>query len=139
MQLDCQFCLLYVAYIRWIFSFINLSQELGRCEDDLSTYKSMREQGASPQLEADIKRLERAIEILSQDKLCYEAQILRVRLICTTMDLGVILFDFGLILRLLIAQEFISMHNSILFCSLLDALLYVISFVPKLSNKSKFS
>lgn len=53
-------------------------QELARCEEDLSSFKAMREQGASPQLEADIKRLEKVTEILSQDRLCYEAQILRV-------------------------------------------------------------
>jgi len=40
----------------------------------------MRDQGgASPQLEQDIKKLEKAVEILSQERLCYEAQILRVR------------------------------------------------------------
>ena len=53
---------------------------MARYEDDLSTYRDMRDQGgASPQLEQDIKKLEKAVEILSQERLCYEAQILRVR------------------------------------------------------------
>ena len=39
----------------------------------------MRDQGGgSPQLEQDINRLEKIVEILTQDKFCYEAQILRV-------------------------------------------------------------
>ncbi|OAY80595.1 putative ubiquitin conjugation factor E4 [Ananas comosus] len=56
---------------------LDFRQELARYEEELSTCKAMRDQGASPQLEEDIKRLEKVIEILSQDKLCYEAQILR--------------------------------------------------------------
>jgi ubiquitin conjugation factor E4 B len=36
-------------------------------------------QGQSPsQLELDITRLEKELELYSQEKLCYEAQILRV-------------------------------------------------------------
>ncbi|XP_010904932.1 probable ubiquitin conjugation factor E4 [Elaeis guineensis] len=68
---------LNLGLMKALSDFKHLAQELARCEEDLSTYKAMRDQGASPQLEADIKRLEKAIEILSQDKLCYEAQILR--------------------------------------------------------------
>ncbi|WOL01706.1 putative ubiquitin conjugation factor E4 [Canna indica] len=60
-----------------ISDFKDLVQELGRWQEDLSTLKAMREQGASPQLEVDIKRLEKAIEKLSQDKLCFEAQVPR--------------------------------------------------------------
>lgn len=41
----------------------------------------MRDQGGSPQLEEDIKRLEKEIEMYSQEKLCYEAQVLRVCLV----------------------------------------------------------
>lgn len=47
-------------------------------EEDLETYRGMRGQGASPQLEEDIKRLEKEIEMYSQERLCIEAQILRV-------------------------------------------------------------
>ncbi|KAG6523946.1 probable ubiquitin conjugation factor E4 isoform X1 [Zingiber officinale] len=68
---------LNLGLMKAISDFKHLAQTLGRYEEELSTFKAMREQGASPQLEADIKRLEKAIEILSQDKLCYEAQLLR--------------------------------------------------------------
>ncbi|KAF8399550.1 hypothetical protein HHK36_015417 [Tetracentron sinense] len=47
------------------------------CEDTLSTFKAMQGQAPSPQLELDIARLEKEIELYSQEKLCYEAQILR--------------------------------------------------------------
>lgn len=40
----------------------------------------MLEQAPTRQLELDIARLEKEIESFSQEKLCYEAQILRVRL-----------------------------------------------------------
>lgn len=54
-------------------------QQLARFEDDLESNRAMRDQGGgSPQLEQDITRLEKIVEILSQDKFCYEAQILRV-------------------------------------------------------------
>lgn len=55
-------------------------QDLSRCEDSLSTLKDMQAQSSSPQLELDIARLEKEIELYSQEKLCYEAQILRVGL-----------------------------------------------------------
>lgn len=38
----------------------------------------MQGQAPSPELEADIARFEKEIELYSQEKLCYEAQILRV-------------------------------------------------------------
>lgn len=38
----------------------------------------MKGQASSPELEVDIARLEKEIELYSQEKLCYEAQILRV-------------------------------------------------------------
>lgn len=41
----------------------------------------MQEQSPSPQLELDISRLEKEMELYSQEKLCYEAQILRVGLL----------------------------------------------------------
>jgi len=39
----------------------------------------MQEQTPTPALVRDISRLEKEIEFYSQEKLCYEAQILRVR------------------------------------------------------------
>nr|CAD1822631.1 unnamed protein product [Ananas comosus var. bracteatus] len=68
---------LNLGLMKALSDFKHLVQELARYEEELSTCKAMRDQGASPQLEEDIKRLEKVIEILSQDKLCYEAQILR--------------------------------------------------------------
>lgn len=68
---------LNLGLMKALSDYKHLAQELARFEEDLSSYQAMRDQGASPQLEADIKRLEREIEILSQEKLCYEAQILR--------------------------------------------------------------
>ena len=38
----------------------------------------MQGQGPAPQLEMDVARLEKEIELYSQEKLCFEAQILRV-------------------------------------------------------------
>lgn len=57
-------------------------QDISRCEDTLSTFKAMVGQAPSPQLQQDISRLEKEVELYSQEKLCYEAQILRV---CTFM------------------------------------------------------
>ncbi|KAJ0973827.1 hypothetical protein J5N97_015792 [Dioscorea zingiberensis] len=57
--------------------FKHLVQDLSRCEEDLSNLKAMRDQGGTPQLEEDIKRLENEIEMYSQEKFCYEAQVLR--------------------------------------------------------------
>jgi len=38
----------------------------------------MQERAPTPQAELDINRLEKEMELYSQEKLCYEAQILRV-------------------------------------------------------------
>ena len=51
-----------------------------RREDTLSTLKAMQEQTPTPALERDISRLEKEIELYSQEKLCYEAHILRIEL-----------------------------------------------------------
>ncbi|KAL2337491.1 hypothetical protein Fmac_011937 [Flemingia macrophylla] len=51
--------------------------EKTKCEDALSTLKAMQERSPTRQVEMDIKRLEKEMETSSQDKLCYEAQILR--------------------------------------------------------------
>lgn len=41
----------------------------------------MQGQAPSPQVDVEIARLEKEIELYSQEKLCYEAQILRVSLL----------------------------------------------------------
>lgn len=38
----------------------------------------MQERSPTPQADLDINRLEKELELYSQEKLCYEAQILRV-------------------------------------------------------------
>ncbi|PKA50695.1 putative ubiquitin conjugation factor E4 [Apostasia shenzhenica] len=68
---------LNLGLMKALSDFKHIVQELSRLEEDLSTYKAIRDQGATPQLENDIKRLEKAVEMLSQKKLCYEAQIFR--------------------------------------------------------------
>ncbi|XP_062151115.1 probable ubiquitin conjugation factor E4 [Alnus glutinosa] len=57
--------------------FKHLVQDIQRCEDNLSTLKDMQGHSPTPALELDISRLEKEIELYSQEKLCYEAQILR--------------------------------------------------------------
>ncbi|KAG0460236.1 hypothetical protein HPP92_023364 [Vanilla planifolia] len=68
---------LNLGLMKALSDFKNIIQELARFEEDLSTFNAMRSQGATPQLENDIRRLEKAVEMLSQEKFCYEAQILR--------------------------------------------------------------
>jgi ubiquitin conjugation factor E4 B len=69
---------LNMGLMKAVADFKHLSQDLARYEDDLESNKTMRDQGeSSPQLEQDIKRLEKIVAVLSQEKFCYEAQILR--------------------------------------------------------------
>jgi ubiquitin conjugation factor E4 B len=69
---------LNLGLMKAISDFKHISQQLARFEDDLESNRAMRDRGGSPQLEQDINRLEKIVEILTQDKFCYEAQILRV-------------------------------------------------------------
>ncbi|XP_038903925.1 probable ubiquitin conjugation factor E4 isoform X1 [Benincasa hispida] len=68
---------LNLGLLKAFSDFKHLVQDISRCEDTLSTLKAMQGQGPAPQLEMDIARLEKEIELYSQEKLCYEAQILR--------------------------------------------------------------
>ncbi|PIM99956.1 Ubiquitin fusion degradation protein-2 [Handroanthus impetiginosus] len=68
---------LNLGLLKAFSDFKHLVQDISRCEDALSSFKSMREQAPSRQLQEDIERLENEIESYSQEKLCYEAQILR--------------------------------------------------------------
>lgn len=56
----------------------NNIQDIQRSEDSLASLKEMQQQAPSPQLNQNIARLEKELELYSQEKLCYEAQILRV-------------------------------------------------------------
>ncbi|KAL9391773.1 hypothetical protein Peur_015693 [Populus x canadensis] len=68
---------LNLGLLKALSDFKHLVQEISRCEDMLSTFKALQEQTPSQQLQQDIDRLEKDIELYSQEKLCYEAQILR--------------------------------------------------------------
>ncbi|KAK4417620.1 putative ubiquitin conjugation factor E4 [Sesamum alatum] len=68
---------LNLGLLKAFSDFKHLVQDISRCEDALSSFKAMQEQAPSAQLQQDITRLEKEIELYSQEKLCYEAQILR--------------------------------------------------------------
>ncbi|KAJ4826306.1 E3 ubiquitin-protein ligase pub1 [Turnera subulata] len=68
---------LNLGLLKAFSDFKHLVQDISRFEDTLSTLKAMQEQTPTPQMVQDIAKLEKDIELLSQEKLCYEAQILR--------------------------------------------------------------
>ncbi|XP_059644288.1 probable ubiquitin conjugation factor E4 [Cornus florida] len=68
---------LNLGILKAFSDFKHLVQDISRCEDTLSSLKTMQGQAPSQQLELDVARLEKEIELYSQEKLCYEAQILR--------------------------------------------------------------
>ncbi|XP_015064494.1 probable ubiquitin conjugation factor E4 [Solanum pennellii] len=68
---------LNLGLLKAFSDFKHLVQDISRSEDNLSTMKTMLEQTPSPQLQQEISRLEKDLESYSQEKLCYEAQILR--------------------------------------------------------------
>ncbi|XP_015879864.3 probable ubiquitin conjugation factor E4 [Ziziphus jujuba] len=69
--------ILNLGLLKAFSDFKHLVQDITRSEDTLNTLKDMQEQAPSPQMAQDIKRLEKELEVYSQEKLCYEAQILR--------------------------------------------------------------
>lgn len=68
---------LNLGLLKAFSDFKHLVQDISRSEDSLSTMKAMLLQAPSPQLQQDIARMEKEIELYSQEKYCYEAQILR--------------------------------------------------------------
>ncbi|KAM0006921.1 putative U box domain, Zinc finger, RING/FYVE/PHD-type, ubiquitin conjugation factor E4, core [Helianthus debilis subsp. tardiflorus] len=68
---------LNLGLLKSFSDFKHLVQDIQRCEDNLATLKTMQEQTPLPRLAQDIARLEKEIESFTQEKLCYEAQILR--------------------------------------------------------------
>jgi ubiquitin conjugation factor E4 B len=68
---------LNLGLLKAFSDFKHLVQDISRCEDTLSTLKGMQGQAPAPQLQLDIARLEKELELYSQEKLCYEAQMLR--------------------------------------------------------------
>ncbi|KAJ4707379.1 Ubiquitin conjugation factor like [Melia azedarach] len=68
---------LNLGLLKAFSDFKHLVQDISRAEDTLATLKGMQGQTPSTQLDLDISRIEKEIELYSQEKLCYEAQILR--------------------------------------------------------------
>lgn len=68
---------LNLGLLKAFSDFKHLVQEISRCEDALSSFQAMQSQAPSQQLGQDIARLQKEIESNNQEKLCYEAQILR--------------------------------------------------------------
>ncbi|XP_068654730.1 probable ubiquitin conjugation factor E4 [Aristolochia californica] len=68
---------LNLGLLKLFSDFKNLMQDLSRYEDALASIKAMQGQEAPQRLALDIARLEKDIELYTQEKLCYEAQILR--------------------------------------------------------------
>lgn len=68
---------LNLGLLKAFSDFKHLVQDISKCEDSLSTLKAMAEQSEVSQFQNDIARLEKELELYNQEKLCYEAQILR--------------------------------------------------------------
>ncbi|KAI4321343.1 hypothetical protein MLD38_034738 [Melastoma candidum] len=68
---------LNLGLLKAFSDYKHLAQDIARFEDTLSTLKAMQGQTANPQINLEIARLEKEIELYSQEKLCFEAQVLR--------------------------------------------------------------
>ncbi|KDO72689.1 hypothetical protein CISIN_1g001583mg [Citrus sinensis] len=68
---------LNLGLLKAFSDFKHLVQDISRAEDTLATLKATQGQTPSSQLNLEITRIEKEIELSSQEKLCYEAQILR--------------------------------------------------------------
>ncbi|CAN0924331.1 Probable ubiquitin conjugation factor E4 [Linum grandiflorum] len=68
---------LNLGMLKAFSDFKHLVQDISRSESSLSRLKTMQEQTPSPRIQLEINRLEKELELYSQEKLCYEAQLLR--------------------------------------------------------------
>ncbi|CAN1143891.1 Probable ubiquitin conjugation factor E4 [Linum perenne] len=68
---------LNLGLLKAFSDFKHLVQDISRYENALSRLKTMEEQTPSPQMQLEINLLEKELELCSQEKLCYEAQLLR--------------------------------------------------------------
>ncbi|KAG0567242.1 hypothetical protein M758_7G160400 [Ceratodon purpureus] len=68
---------LNLGLIKALLDFKSLVQDLSRRKDELATLKNMRGHGAPPGIEQDIAQAEAVVEQLSQDRLCYDSQLLK--------------------------------------------------------------
>ncbi|CAK9231327.1 unnamed protein product [Sphagnum troendelagicum] len=68
---------LNLGLIKALLDFKTLVQDLSRHKESLVALKAMRGNGAPEELEHDISQAEALVERLSQDRLCYDAQLLK--------------------------------------------------------------
>ncbi|KAH9556758.1 hypothetical protein CY35_07G047100 [Sphagnum magellanicum] len=68
---------LNLGLIKALLDFKTLVQDLSRHKESLAALKAMRGNGAPEELEHDISQAEALVERLSQDRLCYDAQLLK--------------------------------------------------------------
>ncbi|KAJ7561846.1 hypothetical protein O6H91_03G043800 [Diphasiastrum complanatum] len=68
---------LNLGFLKALSDIKNLVQDLSRQKEALTALKAMRGAGAPSDLEQNIARAEALIEELGQDRLCYEAQLLK--------------------------------------------------------------
>lgn len=69
--------ILNLGLLRALSEYKSLMHDLSRSKDALATLEGQRGAGAPPQLEQEIANAKTEIDRLSQQRLCYEAQILR--------------------------------------------------------------
>lgn len=69
--------ILNLGLLRALTDYKGLMHDLSRSKDALAALESQRGPGAPPQLEQDIANAKKEIDRFSQQRLCYEAQILR--------------------------------------------------------------
>ncbi|CAO2820573.1 unnamed protein product [Amaranthus hypochondriacus] len=67
---------LNLGLLKAFSDYKHLVQDISRSEDTLATLKAMHEQAVTRQLELDIARIEKEIDSYTQEKLCYDAQVL---------------------------------------------------------------
>lgn len=69
--------ILNLGLLRALTDYKGLMHDLSRSKDALATLEAQRGPGAPPQLEQDIANAKKEIDRFSQQRLCYETQILR--------------------------------------------------------------
>ena len=69
--------ILNLGFLRALTDYKGLVHDLSRSKDQLATLEAQLGPGAPPQLEQDIANAKKEIDRFSQQRFCYEAQILR--------------------------------------------------------------
>ncbi|CAM6096554.1 unnamed protein product [Calypogeia fissa] len=68
---------LNLGLMKALSDFKSLAQELSRQKEALNTLRSLRGVGAPPDLENELNQAKALVERLSQDRFCFEAQLLK--------------------------------------------------------------